>query len=57
MNEKAGEMILCELYENYCQGLNKYMKTEKGEINSLVYMRKWMALVGIEPKFCQKAGH
>ena len=57
MNEKAGEMILCERYKNYCQGFNKYMKTEKGEINSLVYMRKWMALVGIEPKFCQKAGH
>ena len=28
------------------------MKKEKGEINALVYMGKWWALVGAEPKFC-----
>ena len=57
MNKKAGEMILCERYENCCQGFNKCMKKEKGEINLLVYMGKWQALVGVEPTYCQKAGH
>ena len=28
------------------------MKKEKGEINWLVYMGKWQALVGVELKFC-----
>ena len=28
------------------------MKEEKDEINMLVYMGKWRALVGVEPKFC-----
>ena len=40
-----------------CQGFNKCMEKEKGEINSLVYMGKWRDLVGVEPKFCPKAGH
>ena len=30
---------------------------EKGKINLLVYMGKWQALVGAEPKFHRKAGH
>ena len=44
-NEKEGEMTLCESCENYYQGFNKCMKKEKGEINLLVYMGKWRALV------------
>ena len=36
----------------HCQGFNKCMKTEKNEINVLVYMEKWQALVGVKPKFC-----
>ena len=54
MNEKADETILCE---NYCQGFNKCIKKEKGEISLLVYMGKWQDLVEVEPKFCLKAGH
>ena len=34
-----------ERYEYYCQGFNKCMKKEKGEINLLVYMGKWRDLV------------
>ena len=34
-------MILCEHCKNYCQGFNKCMKKENGEIKSLVYMGKW----------------
>ena len=45
-------MILCEHCENYCQGFNKYMKKEKDETNTSVYMGKWQALVGDEPNFC-----
>ena len=48
-NEKEGKTILCEHCENYYQGFNKYMKNE---INTLVYMGKWQALVGVELKFC-----
>ena len=29
----------------------RIQQKEKGEINSLVYMGKWQALVGVEPKF------
>ena len=52
MNEKEGEMILCEHRNNYCQGFNKCMKKENDEINVLAYMGKWQALVRVEPKFC-----
>ena len=57
MNKKAGEMILCECYENYCQGFNMCIKKEKGEINLLVYTGKWQVPVGIKPKFRHKAGY
>ena len=40
-----------EHYMNYCQGLNKCMKKEKGEMNTLVYMGKRWALVRVKPKF------
>ena len=48
---KEGKTILCDRCENYYKGFNKCMKKEKGEINLLVYMGKWRALVGVEPKF------
>ena len=53
---KEGKTILCERCENYYKGFNKCMKKEKGEINSLVYMGKWRALVGVE-HFARGGGH
>ena len=29
MNKKAGDTILCKLYENYCQGFNKCMNKRR----------------------------
>ena len=43
--------MFCERCSNYCQGFNKCMKKEKGEVNVLACMGKWRALVGVEPKF------
>ena len=48
---KKGKTILFECCENYYKGFNKCMKKEKSEINSLVYIGKWQALVRVEPKF------
>ena len=44
MKSKARQYFV-EHCETYCQGFNKCMKKEKDEINALVYMRKWWALV------------
>ena len=33
------------------------MKKNKGEINVLVYMGKWWALVGVKPNFACGGGH
>ena len=52
MNEKEGKTILCRCCKKYFQGFNKYMKKENSEIIALVYMGKWWALGGVEPKFC-----
>ena len=49
--ERKVRPYFIECCKNYCQGLNKCMKKEKGEINVLVYMGKWWALVGVELKF------
>ena len=43
-------MILGAGFKNNCQGFNKCIKKEKDEINVLVYMEKWRALVGVKQK-------
>ena len=56
MKRKARQYFV-ERCENYCQGFNKCMKKEKGEINALVYVGKWQVLVRFKPKFHCGRGH
>ena len=37
--------------------IQQVYEEEKGEINLLVYIGKWRALVGVELKFYLRAGH
>ena len=46
MNKKEGKMILCERALIIAR-IQQVYEEEKGEVNTLAYMGKWRALVGV----------
>ena len=52
MNEIKGKTILCRMLQELLPMIQQVYEEREGEINALVYIGKWWALLRVELKFC-----